>query len=88
MIHNCPTTCKGEGKATGCRRGNVENRHPILATTFDDKGFPVYKRPLPRDLNVVPQNKEILKDWEGQCGVLWKDLCRFIFVQVSLQGKS
>ncbi len=51
------------------------------ADSFDEKGYPVYKRPTKDDLRVVPHNKEILFDWNGHanlefCGrtyaVAWK----------------
>jgi hypothetical protein len=38
-------------------------------TSFDEKGYPVYKRPDREDQRVVPHNREILVDWEGHANL-------------------
>ena len=35
------------------------------STTFNERGFPNYKRQHTDDLNIVPHNRTILEDWEG-----------------------
>ena len=34
-------------------------------TTFDEKGYPVYRRPTPADQRIIPHTKDILLDWDG-----------------------
>lgn len=70
MIHMCtsgtPNSClddKGE-----CAKHFTSN---ILQpkTTFNERGFPKYKRTLPKSLKVVPHQKNILLDWNGHANV-------------------
>jgi hypothetical protein len=50
-----------------CKRGYDEVT--IDTTSFNDRGFPVYKRPTPADVKIVPHNREILLDWQGHVNV-------------------
>ena len=70
MIHKCssgtPNSClndKGE-----CAKHFTSN---ILQpkSTFNERGFPEYKRTDPKSLNVVPHHKKILLDWNGHANV-------------------
>jgi hypothetical protein len=36
-----------------------------LETTFDEKGYPVYRRPTPADQRIIPHTRDILLDWDG-----------------------
>lgn len=72
MIHKCfpqrthPNGCLDENGH--CRFGY---RHTVVQnkTTFDEKGFPKYKRSTEDDLNVVPHSAKLLIDWNGHCNV-------------------
>jgi len=70
MMHKCfPESnggCKNEKNI--CSKGFDMN---VVSdkTTFDQKGFPKYRRPTIKSLNVVPHNKELLKDWNGHANV-------------------
>jgi len=70
LLHKCFVGPGGCQKIPGgpCSRGytNTDVRH---ATAFDEKGYPLYKRPLHEDLRVVPHCKDILLDWKGHCNV-------------------
>ncbi len=65
MMHTCSEACKKNGK---CKRGYMDRR-PTSVTTFDEKGYPLYKRPQEEDLPVVPHNRQILMEWEGHSNV-------------------
>ena len=70
MLHKCfPESnggCKNEKNV--CSKGFDAN---IVAdsTTFNDRGFPQYRRPTVKSLCVVPHNRELLKDWNGHANV-------------------
>ena len=70
MIHKCFSEtnggCLSENRV--CSKGYDKN---ILndETTFDNKGFPQYKRTCIKSLYVVPHNKLLLKDWNGHANV-------------------
>ena len=70
MLHNCfPETnggCKNEKNL--CYLGFDAN---IVAdtTTFDDRGYPQYRRSTVKSLCVVPHNRELLKDWNHHANV-------------------
>jgi len=70
MIHTCssgtPNSClndKGE-----CAKHFTCN---ILQpkTTFNERGFPEYKRTDPKSLKVIPHHKKILLHWNGHANV-------------------
>jgi len=70
MIHKCFSETNGGCKndKNVCSKGydkNIVNE----STTFDEQGFPQYKRPSVKSLYVVPHNKELLKDWNGHANV-------------------
>lgn len=67
MVHKCSEACLKADKQT-CKRGYTE-REISDTTTFDHRGFPLYKRPQVADLLVVPHNREILLDWQGHSNV-------------------
>jgi hypothetical protein len=70
MLHRCFVGPGGCQKVPGgpCSRGYTDTdvRH---ATSFDEKGYPLYKRPLHEDLRVVPHCRDIVLDWKGHCNV-------------------
>ena len=71
MIHRCYCGhggCLPTPESRRCRRGyndtDLRDR-----TTFDEKGFPVYARPRPEDLRVVPHNRELSLDMDSHVNV-------------------
>ena len=70
MVHKCSTgavnsCCDEDGN---CSKGySSDYSEPF--THFDEKGYPIYARPLHKDRMVVPHNREILLDWEGHINV-------------------
>ena len=70
MLHKCfPESnggCKNEKNV--CSKGFDSN---IVAnvTSFDERGFPQYRRPTVKSLYVVPHNRELLLDWNGHANV-------------------
>jgi hypothetical protein len=70
MIHNCyanQNTCLD--KTTHLCRSGYSNMDVIPFTSLTDRGFPVYRRRLQQDLNVVPHNRQVVLDWEGHANV-------------------
>lgn len=51
-----------------CKRKYVDNISTPY-TSFDEKGYPVYRRPDAHDQRVVPHNREILLDWDGHANL-------------------
>ena len=51
-----------------CKRKYCDN-NVTIQTSFDQKGYPIYKRPLKIDQRVVPHNKEIVLDWDGHANL-------------------
>jgi len=70
MIHKCFSEtnggCKNENNI--CSKG-YDATFVSEETTFDEKGFPQYRRPTIKSLYVVPHNKKLLKDWNGHANV-------------------
>jgi len=70
MMHKCFSESLGGCKSDKnlCSKGfdmNVVSDE----TSFDPKGFPKYRRPTVKSLNVVPHNRELLMDWNGHANV-------------------
>jgi len=70
MMHKCFPEANGGCKndKNRCSKG-FDNNFVSDETTFDEKGFPQYKRPTVKSLFVVPHNKQLLKDWNGHANV-------------------
>ena len=70
MLHKCfPESnggCKNENNV--CSKGYDTNIITNI-TTFDQRGFPQYRRPTVKSLHVVPHQRELLKDWNGHANV-------------------
>jgi len=70
MLHKCFPEANGGCKNDKniCSKGFDRN---VVSdeTTFDQKGFPQYKRPTVKSLYVVSHNKQLLKDWNGHANV-------------------
>jgi len=70
MIHKCSS-----GSVNSCLDSNgrctknFTNNMIRNTTTFDERGFPQYKRSTEKSLNVVPHNKKILMSWDGHANV-------------------
>jgi len=70
MIHKCSS-----GSVNSCLDSdgrcskNFTNNKIQSSTTFDDRGFPEYKRSSDKSLKVVPHNRKILMDWDGHANV-------------------
>ena len=70
MIHVCSSAVNGCLDKDGvCKRG-YRNRTIRFYTTLDDNGYPVvYRRRRDIDFMVVPNNRDLLLDWEGHINV-------------------
>jgi len=67
MTHKCYNASEGgcilqNGR---CKRG-FDSLICIPTTSFDEKGFPIYRRRKQDDLRIVPNVKEIVIDWDGR----------------------
>ena len=67
MTHKCYSASQGgclsqDGK---CRRG-YDSLRCVPTTSFDEKGFPIYRRRRQEDLRIVPNVREIVIDWDGK----------------------
>jgi hypothetical protein len=65
MIHQCRHGIGGCLNDKNICRYNYHITMINEQSTFDDKGFPQYKRLTSDDLNIVPHHRGILEDWEG-----------------------
>jgi len=70
MIHKCSSgsvnSClNAEGRCTKNFTSNIIRN----STSFDERGYPQYKRSTEKSLNVVPHNKKILMAWDGHANV-------------------
>lgn len=70
MIHTCssgtPNSCLDEkGECAKHFTCNILQNN----TTFNERGFPEYRRTHPKSLKVVPHNKKILLHWNGHANV-------------------
>jgi len=68
MVHKCSTDVNGCLDKDGQCRKHFDRNIPNEKTTFDSKGFPMYKRDQD-SLYVVTYVPQILKDWGGHCNV-------------------
>jgi hypothetical protein len=77
MIHKCVFAANGCLNKPLCEGGRCKNGYNtgvlVPETHFNEKGFPVYKRPQQNDLFVVPYNPDILKDWNGHVNVEYSE---------------
>ena len=68
QVHRCYRAAGGDkgclDEQGNCKRG-YKSGVTRLKACFDEKGFPLYKRPAEADLLIVPHHREILLDWEG-----------------------
>ena len=70
MIHKCSS-----GTVNSCLDSDGQcSKHYTTnkiqsKTTFDERGFPEYKRRTTKSLKVVPHNRKILIDWNGHANV-------------------
>ena len=70
MIHGCRGGANGCLDKDGvCKRKYSKQREPTFSTEFDEKGYPIYRRPTEIDQMVVPHNREILLDWGGHANL-------------------
>jgi len=69
MIHTCssgtPNSCLNEKECAKHFTCNIIQQK----TTFNERGFPEYKRTHPKSLKVVPHHKKILLHWNGHSNV-------------------
>jgi hypothetical protein len=70
MLHKCAVASNGCKKKEDsvCKRG-YESTCVRESTGFNEKGFPVYKRTAPCDLNVVASSPSLMLDWDGHVNV-------------------
>ena len=66
QIHKCYATEDGEKGCLDehghCKRGYKDGLFRNVAT-FDEKGFPLYKRPAEKDQLITPHHRGMLLDW-------------------------
>jgi hypothetical protein len=73
MVHKCSVSeINGCKKTSGdaCKR-SFPKPFNEGKTRFDDKGFPIYRRPNTDDSNIVAHCPLMLMDWDGHCNVEW-----------------
>ena len=51
-----------------CKRKYNDNQ-TTSETTWDERGYPVYKRPEPKDRRVIPHSREVVLDWDGHANL-------------------
>ena len=91
MIHNCNWSNVNGCKASStckCKRG-YDDTVIQERTSFDERGFPEYKRDHECDLKVVPHIRLILLDWEGHANVEYAGsaFCTSIFTKAPKRSK-
>ena len=66
MIHKCSIAVNGckDSPTCKCKRG-YENTAIQDKTSFDERGFPEYRRDFQCDLDVVPHSRSLILDWDG-----------------------
>ena len=66
QIHKCYKTDEGEKGCLDdnghCKRGYRDGNLRLYAE-FDEKGYPLYKRPEEKDLLITPHHRGMLLDW-------------------------
>ena len=67
MTHECRHGISGCLNDKNICKSNFHLNSINESTTFNERGFPNYKRLQSIDLKIVPHNKVILEDWEGIC---------------------
>ena len=71
MLHKCVVNPINGCKAT--ELDNCKNRFDknvtSNSTSFNEMGYPVYKRPTENDLKVVGHNRSMILDWRGHINV-------------------
>ena len=74
MLHKCKAAINGckTLETDACRRG-YGTGVLVPETHINEKGFPVYRRRLEEDLNVVPYNPDIIYDWNGHINVEYSE---------------
>jgi len=70
MIHRCAVAENGckDSPTSKCKRG-YDDTSLKEVSSFDERGFPIYKRDFQCDLDVVPHSKRLLLDWDGHANV-------------------
>jgi hypothetical protein len=76
MSHKCaplhvPNGCVDKDTLL-CKRG-YSNLEPILVTTLDENGYPIYRRR--HALRIIPHNRDVLLDWGGHANVEYAGSC-------------
>ena len=80
MSHQCN---RGENDCLG-DRGVCDKGFPkpvTEATHFDQRGYPIYRRPNPDACNIVPHNRLLLTLWDGHVNV---EFAGFVFLVLYL----
>ena len=65
MLHKCSDAENGCILDNGKCKRNYDSFVENDATSYNEKGYPLYKRPFERDLKVVPHNVFMILDWCG-----------------------
>ena len=68
LIHHCATASNGCLRDGVCYRGYTKTA-TTATTAFDERGFPIYRRPTVEDRLVVPHNRLMALDWRGHMNV-------------------
>lgn len=69
MLHKCSSGVNGCLNDDNSCDARYDRTVCSLFSTIGEDGFPQYRRPLERDLMVVPHNKKLLEDWQGHANV-------------------
>jgi len=69
MQHRCFRGCNGCLNEFGVCKRKYTDRKTTNDTSWDEKGYPIYKRPETKDRRIVPHNREILLDWDGHANL-------------------
>jgi hypothetical protein len=71
MMHKCANSVNGcLDKHGNCKKGFMDT---VIQpdTSFDNKGYAIYKRLKTEDLKVCPHNRTLLLDWDGHAYIDW-----------------
>jgi len=69
MIHTCSSAVNGCLDEYGKCSKHFTSNGINATTTFNENGFPQYKRRSEKDALVVPHNRNVLLSWDGHANV-------------------
>ena len=69
MTHTCSASLNGCLDEYGICKKNFTKNAIHECTSFNENGFPQYKRRSTKDSMIVPHNKNVLLAWNGHANV-------------------